>query len=178
MDLNDTGNRVIAGIVVVLLLIGAWYLGTTHKVGSSMGWSSTGTTTTTADSSASNTAQTTTGTNSTVSAADMQVGGGAITVSDQPAGSFVVVKSVTLAQPGWVAIRDAAGKTLGAGYFAAGTQTAVQVPLLRNTTSGEKYQALIYADDGDRTFDLHKDTLVMNSDGSVAGASFTATNGD
>jgi len=99
-------------------------------------------------------------------------------VRDQPAGSFVVVASATLPQDGWIAVRDGNGRTLGAGWFAAGRHTAVQVPLLRNTQSGQTYQALVYSDNGDRVFDLHADTLVMNSDGSIAGASFAATNGD
>lgn len=104
--------------------------------------------------------------------------GNAVSVSDQPAGSFVTIASATLPQTGWVAVRDAAGKTLGAKRLDAGTAEAVQVPLLRNTVTGEKYQVLLYTDDGDKTFDLHKDTLVTNSDGTVAGASFTALNGD
>ena len=174
--MNDTGNRVIVGIIVVLLIIGAWYLGATYKPGTMTGSMSTSTT-----STATGTTGTQTGTdisgNSSSSGA-VSVGGEALSVADQPAGSFVVVSSVTLPQDGWVAIRDGSGRTLGAGWFAAGTHSAVQVPLLRNTTSGDTYQALIYSDNGDKVFDLKTDTLVMNSDGSVAGASFSATNGD
>jgi hypothetical protein len=106
------------------------------------------------------------------------VSGEAVSVGDQPAGSYVMVKSVTLPQMGWVAVRDSSGRTLGAARFEAGTYSAVQVPLLRNTVSGEHYQVLLYIDDGDKVFDLHKDTLVMNADGSVAGTTFTALNGD
>lgn len=174
MDMNDTGNRVIVGIVVVLLIIGAWYLGATHKPGAMMGSMSTSTAT---GMTSTESGSTSTGTLSSLPAT-VTVGGEALTVADQPAGSFVTVASVTLPQDGWVAIRDGDGRTLGAAWFAAGAHSAVQVPLLRDTTSGETYQALIYSDNGDKVFDLHTDKLVTNSDGSVAGASFTATNGD
>jgi hypothetical protein len=40
------------------------------------------------------------------------------------------------------------------------------------------YQVLVYVDDGDKSFDLHKDTLVMSSDGAVSGAMFSALHGD
>ena len=174
MNMNDTGNRVIVGIIVVLIVIGAWYLGTAYKPGAMTGSMSSSTpTTSTSGTNTTGTGSTTTGTPSTVT-----VGGEAISVQDQPAGSYVMVASVTLSQDGWVAVRDGNGRTLGAGWFAAGAHEAVQVPLLRNTEAGETYQALIYADNGDKVFDLKSDTLVMNADGSVAGASFSATNGD
>lgn len=108
----------------------------------------------------------------------MQVGGDAVSVGDQPAGSFVIVESVTIPQIGWVAVRDSGGRVLGAARVEAGTHQAVQVELLRNTVSGEMYQVLVYVDDGDKSFDLHKDTLVMSSDGAVSGAMFSALHGD
>jgi len=108
----------------------------------------------------------------------MNVGGEAVSAGDQPAGSIVVVKSVTLSELGWVAVRDSNGRILGATRVDVGAHEAVQVELLRNTTTGEHYQVLLYTDDGDKAFDLHKDTIVTNSDGSVAGAAFTALNGD
>lgn len=88
------------------------------------------------------------------------------------------VSSATLSQTGWVAVRDSGGRVLGAARLDAGVHEAVQIPLLRNTVSGEHYQVLLYTDDGDKAFDLHIDALVMNSDGSIAGAAFTALNGD
>jgi hypothetical protein len=94
-----------------------------------------------------------------------------ITVQNQGAGTEVTVAAVMLSEPSWIAIRDANGRTLGAGWFPAGTHKNVQVPLLRTTASGQSYQALLYADDGDKKFDLHKDVLIT-SDGSVAGTSF------
>jgi hypothetical protein len=175
MDMNDTGNRVIIGIVAALLVIGAWYLGTTYRPGSMTSMQSTSTVTT-SGSTSTNTNTSITG--ATSGATQVAVGGEAVSVADQPAGGFVTVKSVTISQLGWVAVRDASGHVLGAVRVDAGTHTAVQVPLLRNTVSGQKYQVLLYADDGDKVFELHKDTLVMNADGTIAGASFTALNGD
>jgi hypothetical protein len=180
MDMNDTGNRVIAGIVAVLLIIGAWYLGTIFKSGPLMGTHATSTATT-SGSAAGNTSGTgsITGTvTSPNSGGTVTVGGEAVSVGDQPAGSFVSVTSVSVAKTGWVAVRDASGHVLGAARVEAGTHEAVQVPLLRNIAAGQKYQVLLYTDDGDKKFDLHKDTLVMNADGTVAGASFSALNGD
>jgi hypothetical protein len=172
MNMNDTGNRVIAGVVIVLLVIGAWYLGTTFKPATGTKVTMATSTSGTNIGSSTNASTNTTGT--TPAGATLTVSGGAVSVKDQPAGSSVLVSSVTLAQLGWVAVRDSSGRTLGAALFGAGTYSAVQVPLLRNTVSGEHYQVLLYADDGDKVFDLHKDTLVMNADGTVAGTTFTA----
>jgi hypothetical protein len=100
--------------------------------------------------------------------------GESVNVSDQAAGSAVRVAMVTLSQRGWLAARDSSGKILGAARFEPGSNTGVSIPLLRPTVSGEKYQVLVYIDDGDNSFDLHKDTLVMNADGSVARTTFSA----
>ena len=173
MDMNDTGNRVIAAIVIVLLIIGAWYLGHITVVSPVPGGDETGTVSTT--TSASSTSSVTTGTISTQTGIPpVQTGGNAVSVGDQPAGMLVSVSSVTLPQAGWVAVRGSDGRTLGAGFFPAGTSSNVVVDLLRGTISGQRYQVLLYTDDGDRQFDLHKDTLIMNADGSVAGTTFNA----
>jgi hypothetical protein len=85
-----------------------------------------------------------------------------------------MVTSATLSQEAWIAIRDASGRTLGAALFPAGPQSNVSVPLLRATASGESYQALVYFDDGTKTFNLKTETIVLNADGSVAGTTFLA----
>jgi hypothetical protein len=100
--------------------------------------------------------------------------GNSVNVVDQTAGMSVTVKSVTLSQAGWVAVRDSSGATLGAALFAPGTHNNVSVPLLKSTQSGKNYQALIYFDDGTKTFSLKMETIVLNPDGSVAGATFNA----
>ena len=86
----------------------------------------------------------------------------------------VAVASAKLAEMGWIAVRDNGGRALGAARLEAGAHAAVTVPLLRGTTEGERYQVLIYVDDGDRAFDLYKDSLVMNASAGVVGATFTA----
>lgn len=100
--------------------------------------------------------------------------GEAVSVANQASGTEVAVSSVTLSQPGWVAVRDSGGRTLGAAWFDAGTHADVSVPLLRGTESGQNYQVLMYADDGDHQFDFHTDILITNADGSVAGTTFSA----
>ena len=86
----------------------------------------------------------------------------------------IQVKKASLVQIGWIAVRDGNGRTLGAGRFEPGVHADVEVPLLRTTEAGQSYQALIYVDDGDKEFDLHKDILVTKDDGSVAGDIFSA----
>lgn len=176
MDLNDTTNRVIAVIVLLLVFIGGWWLIARNAVGSKAVSTNVPASSSEetdgevmvkpeapkAPSKPSAPAPVVTATNEELS------------VLDQPAGSSVQVRSATLAQNGWVAVRDSAGRVLGAARVDAGTHSNVAVDLLRATTAGEQYQVLVYVDNGDKEFDLRADTLVMKSDGSVAGASFTA----
>lgn len=103
-----------------------------------------------------------------------QSSGETISVSDQPAGMTISVASLTLPQMGWVAVRDNKGWILGAGRFEAGEHQNASVPLLRATVASERYQALLYVDDGDKQFDFKKDTLIIEGDGSVAGTMFSA----
>jgi hypothetical protein len=98
--------------------------------------------------------------------------GNSVNVVGQAAGMSVAIRSVSLSEEGWVAIRDSSGATLGAALFAPGIHSDVSVPLLKPTQSGKNYQALIYFDDGTKTFDLNTETIVLNPDGSVAGATF------
>jgi hypothetical protein len=172
MDLNTTGNRVLSVVIVIVLIIGAWFLGRMSVTSMSASITSSSTTTMGTATSAVHSNSATTQTNVTVTTAPA-TSQESVSVADQAAGMQVRVKSVSLPQMGWVAIRDSSGRVLGAGLFAAGTNSGA-VPLLRGTTAGERYQALLYIDDGDKQFDLHKDTLLMNADGSVAGATFTA----
>ena len=171
MDMNNTGNRTIAIIVLVILIIGAWYIGRTQpSLGGIVGTVSN--TSNSAETSSAN--SNTSGTAETSGTGSLAANGESVSVANQPAGATVAASSLYLSQAGWIAIRDNEGRTLGAAWFPAGTQTAASVPLLRATTAGQTYQVLLYADDGDKQFDLHKDTLITNADGSVAGTTFSA----
>lgn len=167
--MNDRTNQIIVGVGIVILFIGAWYVGRMQTKGPA---GSAASSSMAADSgSVADTASRTKDTGITPSTA---ITNESVTVVDQPAGGVVKITSVTLAQLGWVAVRDSNGRVLGAGRFEAGTSKNVVVELLRNTVARQKYQVLLYVDDGDKLFDLHKDSLVMNADASVAGAVFTA----
>lgn len=171
IDLNDTSNRIVAAIVIALVFIGGWWLIARNNVPKGVvdteTPSETGTTSNEVDpiSILGPLAEDT----PTIAGSRESVN-----VTDQPAGMSVKVKNATLAQIGWIAVRDVDGRTLGAGRFEAGTYSDAEVPLLRSTTAGERYQVLIYVDDGDKAFDLHKDILVTGGDGSVAGDVFSA----
>jgi hypothetical protein len=175
--------QIIIAILVVIILVGGWIMW--HKGASwSMGSTATSTTATSSDDNTSvpsdNTSTDTDTSGSTTSpaqSADTNTAVAtteAVSVADQPAGMSVTVSSVSLNQLGWIAIRDSSGRTLGAGLFPAGTQTNVEVPLLRATEAGQHYQVLLYVDDGDKQFDLHKDALLTGDAGSVIGTNFTA----
>jgi hypothetical protein len=83
------------------------------------------------------------------------------------------VPSLRLTSPSWVAVKAANGSILGAALFPADA-TEGTVSLLRATQAGERYEVIIYADAGDKTFDLHKDTLIINNDGTPVSTAFTA----
>lgn len=84
----------------------------------------------------------------------------AIIVENQPAGSRVFVKKAMFEEDGWVVIHEGntsfIGNALGAARFDAGENSGV-VELLRNTEVGKMYRAILYRDNGDRTFSLEND---------------------
>ena len=171
-DLNDTSNRIIVAIVIALIFVLGWWLIARNVAQKPAG-----------EMEKDMAATTATGTTDSESPlgilgpiADTPTIRGsteAIVVEDQSAGTRIVVKEATLVQVGWIAVRDRDGRTLGAGRFEVGSHANVEVPLLRATRAGERYQVLIYVDDGDRIFDLHEDILVTRPDGSVAGTTFS-----
>jgi hypothetical protein len=76
-----------------------------------------------------------------------------VKISDQKAGSAVIVSEVALPATGWIAIRDykdgKMGNTLGAKLLNKGTVSNVAVDLLRAMISGNSYVAVPLKDNGD-----------------------------
>lgn len=160
----STQNLILIGIALAFVVAGGWWI--LSKDSSSSG-AANGGNTETLDSESS--AAAIASAPSTV-ASDGEV----ISVASQPAGETVAIASVTLSQTGWVAVRDERGWTLGASRFDAGTYSNVSVELLRATEAGGRYQVLLYHDDGDRAFDVKKESLVTHTDGTVSGVMFVA----
>jgi hypothetical protein len=104
-------------------------------------------------------------------------GTNAVAVEDQPAGNAVEVTMVTLSKTGWVVVQEDAngvpGRVLGAHRYEPGIHLG-HIDLLRPTVAGKKYYVVLDLDNGDKTFDLHKDMPILGSDGKVAMASFMA----
>lgn len=96
-----------------------------------------------------------------------------ITVNNQSAGGSVAIESMALTEKSWVAVKDAQGVILGAGLFQA-NDTAGIIPLIKGTTPGETYMVVIYIDTTDKTFDYHKDPLVVSADNAPVSATFVA----
>lgn len=171
VETNDTKGWIIGAIVLVVVIAGGWWLikhskASSSVVGTDMGSTTTETSAKVGDNMPIDTAVTA---NTTITTTAI---GESVSVQDQRATSSVMVASMSLSKASWIAIKDAKG-ILGAGWFPAGA-TAGAVPLLRATKAGESYQAVIYADDGDKQFDMHKDSLVMSTDGSPVASSFMA----
>src|SRR3989344_6678587 len=83
--------------------------------------------------------------------------GDAVSAADQAAIKVAIASSVTLSKLGWVAVRDSRGWILGAERLTAGTRQSVTITLLRGMEAGKVYEMVLYHDDGDMEFDLHKD---------------------
>lgn len=100
-----------------------------------------------------------------------QTGMGEVVVSDQPAGSVVVLTSVMFpSDEGWIGVRDYANGELGgllgvARFSAEQGLTPSEVELLRPTTAGSDYAIVFYSESGDREFSLADD---VQMEGEVA----------
>lgn len=91
---------------------------------------------------------------------------GALSVSDQAAGSAVRVESVTVPPPGvWIAVREVENGQLGnilGAVRAKGPRSNFSVPLLRNTKPGTTYAAELYRDNGDELFNAASDSAYVD----------------
>ncbi len=163
MDKLSTNNWIVIGIGAAVVLLGGWWFVTNSPV-PSLDVANT-------EEGALGADETSIDLNTVVSTTSDSE---SVSVADQPAGDAVTISSVTFTETGWIAVRDDRGWTLGAGRIEAGTHKDMVINLLRGTIAGERYQVLLYIDDGDQVFDLKKEILVTRSDGSIAGAIFEA----
>jgi len=103
----------------------------------------------------------------------------ALIVRDQLAGINVKISQMSLEQVSWVVVREddgtgAPGRILGAQLFDTSATNGV-VKLLRGTTIGKTYYAMIYNDNGDHVFDSKLDSPLLGDNGKPRMAIFKAT---
>lgn len=175
--MNSRGNQAVAVLVAVVLFVFAWDLGRKQALNSLLARESSASVSTAPgviDADRSSNDANVKSPEKTYTASPVIAGGESVEVEDQRAGMEVKVSSLALSEMGWVGVRDSDGRVLGAGRFEAGSYKNVAVPLLRATVAGDAYQVLLYADDGDREFDLHKDILITDTNDDVGGTNFKA----
>ncbi|MFA6364898.1 MAG: hypothetical protein WCW78_00650 [Candidatus Paceibacterota bacterium] len=101
-----------------------------------------------------------------------------VSVDDQLPGTTVTIQSVTLENAGWVAIHEdrdgKPGNILGASWFPAGTNSG-SVELLRTTTDGGTYYAMMHNDDGNKLFDYKVDMPLTDESGNPLMVKFMTT---
>ena len=101
-----------------------------------------------------------------------------ITMNDQYPGNVVFISSVQLAQGGWVVIQsDNAGQpgnVIGTQWSDAGINP-VKVTLTTPTVDGGTYYAVLYSDNGDKTFSASTDAPLKDSAGNVIMSVFHAS---
>ena len=101
-----------------------------------------------------------------------------VVVTDQPAGSLVVVSRVTLAKVGWVAVQEvkdgAVSNALGASLRDVGTSSDVDIILLRPMHAGVQYAVVLYVDDGNHIFERKVDKPLIDTAGAIVQSRFMA----
>ncbi|MEK7107095.1 MAG: hypothetical protein AAB899_02810 [Patescibacteria group bacterium] len=177
IDMNNGRNRKVAILAILVFVVFAWDLGRKQALNSLLVGEDLSTGSALDEDtypSATEEASLTDEESKDGTSAATAINGESVSVKDQLAGFEVQVASLALTEIGWVGIRDKDGRVLGAGRFEAGSFKNVNIPLLRATVAGESYQVLLYVDDGDKKFDLHKDILISGPNRGVAGTNFRA----
>jgi hypothetical protein len=132
----------VAGVMLGVLLAGAWFFGDNFTFAPIS--SSTFTSTSTKPTQES----------------------GAISVSNQPSGDIVIVESVTVPPPGvWIAVREMNGNDLGNVLGAervSGPRSSVSISLLRATVPDHLYAVELYRDDGNGIFDTTTNSVYVD----------------
>ena len=105
---------------------------------------------------------------------------GAISVANQSSGDTVVVESVTVLPPGvWVAVRETNGNNLGnvlGALRVGGPRNSVLVSLLRATKPNRSYAVQLYRDDNNGAFDPAANSVYVDfSTGAPVITYFTTT---
>lgn len=99
-----------------------------------------------------------------------------IVAVNQKAGASVAFSTV-LNEAGWVVVHEdragQPGNILGAQWLPKGTHAGT-VTLLRNTEVGKTYHVVLYADDGDREFEVHGEAKLVVENGNPISTTFTA----
>lgn len=170
--LSDTQKMIIVGVVAFVLGFGASYvwLGNVQNGNGTPRNGAATTTNATSTATTTNTGSVNTN-NSTLNKAGLSV-------KDQKPGSQVVVSMAHFDEPGWTVVYEynqgALGRVLGAQLFDKGDHPGV-VMLLRPTVVGSTYAVVTSMDDGDRRFDLAKDTPIKDASGNPIMVTFLAT---
>ncbi len=107
-------------------------------------------------------------------------GRGSITVEDQVSGAVVTLGAVTFpVDSGWIVVHEVSadgslGNALGASRYGLKEGLIPKtVELLRVTTQGKTYHAVIYNDNGDKVFDKADDVPVTTGGGARIEDAFT-----
>ena len=167
METNNMTQWIIIGAAVIVLVVGGAWLVMRGRAAEPAMDSSVNATSTAPTSTSQMVVDATTnipkGTMTAVS------DGEAVAVSNQAAGMSVALSSMSLTHATWIAVRDDMS-ILGAAWFPS-SATQGTVELQRATESGKSYRVVMYVDDGDKKFDMHKDQLITIDNGPV-GSSF------
>ncbi len=178
---SNSTQWIVIGIGILIVVLGVWWL-TSRKASAPSTQTATTTTSNSVTSAATPNTKPTAGTMTVTSipSADTSSSGGisagangeTVSVDDQLAGSSVTV-SANITRPTWVAVKDANGWVLGAARFNTPIKNAT-IPLLRATNAGINYYVVLFADDGDNMFDIHKDRIIVDPTGNPINRSFNA----
>ncbi len=107
----------------------------------------------------------------------VDVGGGSITVENQPDTSRVVLDA-TLAAPGWITVHEslsgAPATVVGTSRFLpVGEYVDLEILPTEELVAGARYITLLHVDNGDERFEILEDLPVM-TDGQVVRPDFVA----
>lgn len=108
----------------------------------------------------------------------IDVGGGSITVENQPDDLAIVTLNAELVAPGWITIHEslagAPATIVGTStYIEAGVHENFVIQLTEEMAPGYRYIALLHADNGDQRFEILED-LPVETNGEVVRPSFVA----